>query len=159
MPVAYVNIGSNRGDREAMIGRAVALIADAFPASGLRVSASVESPPWGYESSRPFLNVGVAFSVDISPAELLSRLLGIEKSISPDPHRNPDGSYRDRAIDIDLIAVDSLVIHADFLSLPHPRMHLRPFVLIPMMQLAPEWRHPLLGLTPGQLLENSPQSC
>ena len=158
MPVAYINIGSNRGDREAMIGRAVALIADAFPDAGIRVSPPVESPPWGYESPYPFLNVGAAFSVGISPEELLIRLQSIEKTISPDAHRNPDGSYRDRYIDIDLIAVDDLVVISPALSLPHPRMHLRTFVLIPMMQLAPEWRHPLFGLTPGQLFEKYVQS-
>lgn len=151
MPSAYINIGSNRGDRMALISRAVALIAESFP--DITVSDTVESEPWGFESSSPFLNVGARFSCHLPPEELLEKLLEIEKSISPLSHRNADGSYRDRLIDIDLIAVDDIVVETPRLTLPHPRMHLRPFVLIPMAELAPGWVHPKLHLTARQLLD------
>ena len=68
------------------------------------------------------------------------------------PHRKPDGTYGDREVDIDIIAVDELVFASDTLTLPHPRMHLRSFVLGPLAELAPGWRHPLSGLTAAEIL-------
>ena len=76
----------------------------------------------------------------------------VEKSISSMPHRKPDGTYGDREVDIDIIAVDELVFASDTLTLPHPRMHLRSFVLGPLAELAPGWRHPLSGLTAAEIL-------
>ncbi len=117
-----------------------------------RCSAPFESEPWGYESPNMFLNVGVCVDTEMAPAELLRVLEKVEKEISRAPHRNPDGSYRDRDIDIDLIAVDSTVMATPELTLPHPRMHLRRFVLQPMAELMPQWHHPITGLTPSQML-------
>lgn len=153
MTMAYINIGSNQGDRKAHIDRAVALIS-LLAGSNLRCSDYFESKPWGYDSTSPYLNLGVAFPTTIPPEELLDRLLAIQNSISPESHRDGAGNYIDRIIDIDLIAMDSLVVNTPRLTLPHPRMHLRDFVLIPMSQLAPNWLHPLLHLTPSQLLDN-----
>ncbi|WP_295729438.1 2-amino-4-hydroxy-6-hydroxymethyldihydropteridine diphosphokinase [uncultured Muribaculum sp.] len=159
MPDAcYINIGSNQGDRRANIARAVALIADRLDTTPL-VSDAVESEPWGYSSDAAYLNVGLLVHVDMSPAILLDTLLDIQHAISPAPHRKPDGTYADRIIDIDLIACgqtvadDILTPAGNRLTLPHPRMHLRPFVLIPMLRLSPQWRHPLSGLTPAGMLD------
>ncbi len=69
------------------------------------------------------------------------------------PHRNPDGSYRDREIDIDMIALDGCVVDSPDIIVPHPRMDIREFVLVPMAGLAPGWMHPVSGLTPVQMLE------
>ena len=72
-------------------------------------------------------------------------ILKIEKSISAASHRDENGNYIDRQIDIDLIAVDDIVVDSPTLQLPHPRMHLRDFVLTPMMHLNPHWVHPILN--------------
>lgn len=162
MITAYINIGSNMGDRHALIELAVACI----ERMGMPVcrSAYIESEPWGYESDNLFLNLGLAVDTAMTPGTLLERLLDIEREINPAPHRRSDGSYSDRAIDVDLIACDvmegtgvrSLVIDTPCLTLPHPRMHLRRFVLVPMAELAPMWRHPLLGLTPAEMLARLP---
>ncbi|MCM1517355.1 MAG: 2-amino-4-hydroxy-6-hydroxymethyldihydropteridine diphosphokinase [Pseudoflavonifractor sp.] len=162
MITAYINIGSNMGDRHALIERAVALIERL--SGPVRRSVYIESEPWGYESDNLFLNLGVAVDTPMAPEELLERLLAIEREINPSSHRRPDGSYVDRAIDIDLIACDvmdgtgarSVVTDTPSLTLPHPRMHLRRFVLVPMAELAPAWRHPLLGLTPREMLARLP---
>lgn len=157
MPVIYINIGSNNGDRHALIGQAVAAVNSAFPDADVRCSAPVETEPWGFESEHKFLNLGVAIDAprqETNPASLL-RLLKclqeIEKSIDPSPHRDSNGNYIDRAIDIDLIAVDEIIVRTPELTLPHPRMHLRDFVLIPMKELAPAWTHPELHITAAQL--------
>lgn len=146
----FVNIGSNLGDRRRNLSRAVAAIEREF--GWFELSHVVESAPWGFDSSNPFLNVGMMFLSDLPPEEILRRLQAVEKQLSPDPHRNPDGSYADRAVDIDIIAIDGLVVDTPDLQLPHPRMAKRRFVLEPLAELAPFWRHPLLGKTPGELL-------
>lgn len=159
MPRIYINIGSNKGDRAALIERAVAAVSARIDPAGravIRLSPVVESAPWGYESASPYLNVGMMAEMPgdacPDPHSLLDMLLDAEHSIDPSPHRDAAGRYTDRCIDIDLIAVDDLVIDTAHLTLPHPRMHLRHFVLAPMAHLDSAWRHPLLGLTAGEML-------
>lgn len=152
MATAHINIGSNIGDRLALIGQAVAAVELIFntPAT---CSAPTESEPWGFDSPNGFINIGVNIEVgEMTPEEVLQRLLQAQAQIDSSPHRNADGSYADRLIDIDLIAIDSVVADTPELTLPHPRMHLREFVLRPMTQLLPHWRHPLLNATPAELL-------
>lgn len=142
----FLNLGSNLGCREEMLGRAVALIRGAL--SGRVVcSRMIETQAWGYESDNPFLNVGVAVEPDqaLSPMEVLRIVEGIQRELDPSPHRDESGGYIDRAIDIDIIAIDDVVMDTPELTLPHPRMHLREFVLVPMAELAPDWVHPRLG--------------
>lgn len=160
----HINIGSNKGDRNSAISRAVALLSSSPQLSVVEVSDIISSDPWGFDSPNSFLNVGVEISTSLSPLPLLSLLQDIERSISPDSHRDTDGiSYIDRLIDIDIIAIDRvdvdgistpLVIDHPRLRVPHPLLHLRPFVLTPMIQLRPSWIHPLLHLTPAQMLRD-----
>lgn len=153
MSTAHISIGSNLGDRAALIERAVAAISARFAVTA--VSRPVESEPWGYSSPHPFINVGVNIEIGpgMTPETLLDILLEIQNSIDSSAHRNTDGSYADRAIDIDLICYGSVATPPDaHPALPHPRMHLREFVLIPMIEILPSWRHPLLGLTSARLL-------
>lgn len=153
MSTAHISIGSNLGDRAALIERAVAAIYARFAVTA--VSRPVESEPWGYSSPHPFINVGVNIEIGpgMTPETLLDILLEIQNSIDSSAHRNTDGSYADRAIDIDLICYGSVATPPDaHPALPHPRMHLREFVLIPMIEILPTWRHPLLGLTSARLL-------
>lgn len=127
------------GDRQGYIDEAVRLIGEAFPKAILRLSDVVESEPWGFDSAMPFLNIGIAldYPVDIDHLYLLHTLQHIERQVSPIPHRNADGSYRDRCIDIDIIAIDCLTLDSPELTIPHPRASLRPFVMEPLRQLAP----------------------
>ncbi len=134
MHTVYLNIGSNQGDRRAHIEQAVALIASLSQSPVLR-SAYIESEPWGFESSHRFLNIGIAITTSLEPLELLDRLQAIERRVSPAPHRDADGLYIDRAIDIDIILIDDLHIDTPRLTVPHPRMHLRDFVMKPLQEL------------------------
>lgn len=150
MAIAYINIGSNVGNREALIEQAVAHI-EFLCQDKARKAPLIESEPWGFESANKFLNLGIAITTHLEPQQLLTELLKIEKEISPHSHRDENGNYIDRMIDIDLIAIDEMVIDTPNLQLPHPRMHLRYFVLTPMMHLNPSWVHPVLHKTIAQL--------
>lgn len=143
MATVHINIGSNLGDSRSMLERAVAEIALRWPQGGLRRSSIVESEPWGYDSPHRYLNIGVEIETEEAPPEVLRALQRIERTICDAPHRDAEGGYIDRAVDIDLIYYDDVVMDTPELQLPHPRMHLRPFVLAPLRELAPGWRHPL----------------
>ncbi len=136
----HINIGSNQGDRRALIGQAVALIASEWPGARISCSGPVESEPWGYESPNRFLNLDVMLETDAlcEPHDILRRLLSIERRVGGGaPHRDADGAYCDRPVDIDLIAVDRLCLSTPDLTLPHPRARLRPFVMHPLHELDP----------------------
>lgn len=138
MATAYINLGSNIGDRRYTIERAVTAIEADLGVSARR-SQWVESEPWGFDSPNRFVNLGIAVDTDLEPIELLRRLQAVEKSIDPSSHRDAEGRYIDRVIDIDLIAVDHLVVDTPELTLPHPRMKERPFVMGPLLELCPDW--------------------
>lgn len=151
----FLNLGSNLGDRRMNISRAVAALEKEF--GYFELSHIIESEPWGFESENAFLNLGLMVVSDLPPLEILHRIKKIEQDLGSTSHRNPDGTYSDRIIDIDIIAIDDMVIDTPELKIPHPRMHERRFVLEPMAELAPFWTHPLLNLTPPQLLALLPE--
>ncbi len=104
------------------------------------MSPVIESQPHGFESPHAFLNVGMTVQSELEPMEILHRLQGIEKSISPASHRNADGSYRDRMIDIDIMAIDkeeggTVSMDSPELRLPHPGIEERPFFSEPLAYL------------------------
>lgn len=101
----HINIGSNLGDRENNIRRAVASLRQlAVDVNAVRVSDTIESHPWGYDSPNDYINVGMSFDTALSPHQLLARTRDIEKQISDTSHRDAHGNYIDRLIDIDIIA-------------------------------------------------------
>lgn len=146
----YLNIGSNTGDRRDNLYRAV--VALAAGAGGCAVSPIVESEPWGFESEHRFLNLGVSLDSDLSPQAMLERIHEIERRLGSGAHRDSRGGYIDRLVDIDIVAVDDQVIESPVLQVPHAHLAERDFFLRPMMQLAPDWRHPVTGLTAGEML-------
>ncbi len=150
MAFVLINIGSNLGDRRLNLSRAMRAVGEEF--GPFEISHVVESDPWGFDSTHSFLNLGMMFTSFLEPEEILRRLQAIERSISDTPHRNPDGSYTDRLIDIDIVAIDDLEMNTDTLTLPHPRLSQREFFLRPLAELAPAWRHPATGLTSAEML-------
>lgn len=148
----YLNIGSNIGDRRDNLYRAV--VALAAGTGGCAVSSIVESEPWGFESDNRFMNLGVCLCSDMEPQQMLDRIHEIERRLGSASHRNEQGGYIDRLVDIDIVAIDDLVIDTPTLQVPHPHLPERDFFLRPMMQLAPDWRHPVTGLTAAQMLES-----
>lgn len=123
----YLNIGSNMGNRLMNLSRAVSAIEKEF--GWFELSHHIESEPWGFKSPNKFLNIGMLIISEREPLDVLHTLHRIEKSISPKAHRNPDGSYRDRLIDIDIMAVDDIVMQTPELTVPHPHLQDRPFFM------------------------------
>lgn len=152
MITAHINIGSNLGNRAANISRAVDRI-DQCCGAVESISAPYESAPWGYDSPNQYLNAGINLRTSLSIQQLMQQLKAVEAELAPGQnHRDSRGKYADRTIDLDLIAYGTECLQSDSITVPHPRMHLRDFVLIPMAQVWPCWEHPLLHLTPQQLL-------
>lgn len=149
--IAIVNIGSNLGNRRLNLARAVGAIVNRFGA-GYQVSHIIETPPWGFDSQHAFLNMCMLFDTDLEPESLLAELQAIERSISPDSHRNPDGTYADRVIDIDLLDYDRRIINSPSLCLPHRRIAERRFYLEPLAEIAPGWTHPATGMSATDML-------
>ena len=142
MPVVYVNIGSNLGDKRKLIEKALKGIGEEF--GFYCVSGFVESEPWGFNSAKSFLNIGAAFYSDNHPEAILEKLQFIEKSINPASHRDKEGRYIDREIDIDIMAIDEMIYDSERLHIPHPHLLERDFFLKPLKELAPLWRHPFV---------------
>lgn len=131
--VYYINIGSNLGNRLMNLTRAVSAIEKRF--GWFELSHHMESEPWGFNSKNKFLNIGMAFISELQPLEVLHILQEVEASINPSSHRNADGSYKDRIIDIDIMAVDGVEMSTQELTLPHPHLEERPFFLEPYNEL------------------------
>ena len=157
MSTVHINIGSNLGDRAALIERAVAALCERIDPDGdaeIRLAPVVESDPWGFDSANRFLNLGLMVRTDkeLEPQVILDMLQETEREIDNHSHRDSDGHYIDRAIDIDLIAVDDKIVDSPTLQLPHPFMDKRDFVLRPIAMLDPVWSHPLTGKTAQEMI-------
>lgn len=150
MALIYVNIGSNLGNREYLIQKAIECIADKYGI--ICQSGVIESEPWGFDSSHRFLNIGISFRTDSEPENILKELKHIEKTISDKNHRDENGNYSDRFIDIDIMAIDNLCYFSENLEIPHRHLSKRNFFLLPLRDLAPDWRHPSSGESITEML-------
>lgn len=148
MATVYFSIGSNVGDRNYYLTAAVARLAERVGEISA-LSSLYETAPWGFASEHAFLNAAVAVKTDLTPGRVLSATLQIEKELGR--IRQSDGCYHDRTVDIDLLLYDDRVIRTDRLTLPHPLMHLREFVLEPLAEIAPDAVHPGFGKTVAAL--------
>jgi 2-amino-4-hydroxy-6-hydroxymethyldihydropteridine diphosphokinase len=141
----YLGLGANLGDREANLERAVVALARLG-----RVSRSrwYETEPVGLPGAPSFLNGAVKLETDLVPEALLVETRGIERELGRDPTRR-SGS---RAIDVDILLFGPQVVKRAGLEIPHPRLHLRAFVLVPLVEIAPALVHPVFGQTMAELL-------
>jgi 2-amino-4-hydroxy-6-hydroxymethyldihydropteridine diphosphokinase len=144
----WIALGSNLGDRERILRRAVELLPERG-VTPLAVSHLYETDPEGGTDEPAYLNGVVQAMTDLQPLPLLEKLQEIEVELGrPRTH-----SAGPRTCDLDLLSMDDLVLEGvPELCLPHPRLHRRSFVLVPLCELDVHWRHPLLGRSAGELL-------
>ncbi len=149
---AYIAFGSNLGDREATFDAAVKAIEGLLGVVVARVSDPIETDPAGGPAGQgKYLNAVIEVHTTLTPQDLLAAALRIERDLGRD--RRSEGRWGARTCDLDLLLYDDLVLDTPALTLPHPRLHERLFVLQPLAQLAPDLRHPVLGKTIRELLE------
>ncbi len=150
MSVAYLCLGGNIGDREASIHQALEKI---NRQAGKIISRSgiFETAAWGVTNQQAYLNVCVGIETELSSDKLIKVLLEIEKELGRE--RNLYHTYEPRTIDIDILFYENEIIHRDDLTVPHPRLHLRKFVLIPLSEIAGTYVHPALNKTIFDLLK------
>jgi 2-amino-4-hydroxy-6-hydroxymethyldihydropteridine pyrophosphokinase len=149
MKRVYLGIGTNLGDREKNLEQALDKIAEVIGIIASR-SSVYETEPWGFQSSDKFLNMVIGVDTNLKPSGLLGRLLMIESLLG----RLRDGKqYSSRIIDIDILLYGRQKVDTISLKIPHPRMHQRNFVLIPLCEIAPRIVHPVFGKTMTELLK------
>lgn len=131
----YLSLGSNLGQRDALLRQAICLLEERV---GMveRQSDFIQTEPWGFTSSNLFLNACVLVRTEHSPMECLRLTQQIEREMGRTV-KSKGGRYHDRPIDIDLLMYDDLHIQTAELTLPHPHMHERDFVMIPLRQILP----------------------
>lgn len=149
MNECYLLLGSNLGNRKAIMRVALNDIHKHLGVISLE-SAFYESEPWGFDASEKFLNKVVKVRTAKSPDKVLETILNIEKNLGRIKSR--DQGYESRKIDIDLLFFNDEIINQAHLTVPHPRLHLRKFTLMPLLEIAPELVHPVLMNSIKQLL-------
>lgn len=140
--LVYLSLGTNLGNKEENLRTAMTLIEEQVGTITSQ-SALYASAPWGFDSENTFLNNAISVETSLTPEKLLSTTQRIEHTLGR-THKSVDGQYSDRLIDIDILLYDDVVMHTPSLTLPHPLMHRRLFVLEPLSEIAPTMIHPLL---------------
>lgn len=136
MPRAFVAFGGNVGDARGTIARAITAFCDGDHVALLARSSDYRTPPWGVTEQAPFVNACIAVETRLSPRGLLDRAQEVERSFGRD--RRNETRWGPRTLDIDILAYDDAVLDDPMLILPHPRLFERAFVLVPLVEIAPD---------------------
>jgi 2-amino-4-hydroxy-6-hydroxymethyldihydropteridine diphosphokinase len=142
-------IGGNLGNREKLLKMALESLEEEFV---IKVKSRLyETAPWGGNSAGPYLNQAVLVETDKTPEQVLAIGQAIEEQLD----RKREKHWGDRTMDIDIIYFDDLVMETPLLTIPHPFLHQRRFVLVPVSEIVPSFLHPVMGKSQVELL----QSC
>ena len=145
--VAYLGLGTNLGDREANLGKAFHLLSADPGLRLLRCSRTYETEPWGVADQPAFLNSVAEVATALAPEKLLDACKDVEGRMG----RRPGIRWGPRLIDVDILLYGNHIVQLPHLEIPHPRLHLRAFALVPLAELAATTVHPALGKTIGEL--------
>ena len=146
----FLGLGSNLGERESYLNNAVGLIGTSIGFISEK-SGIYETEPWGFQSENNFLNMVIKVHTELKPGDLLKKIQGIEDKLGR--VRNAK-QYASRTIDIDILFYANRVIEKPELTIPHPLIQDRRFVLVPLCEIAPLMIHPVLSRTFEDLLQN-----
>jgi 2-amino-4-hydroxy-6-hydroxymethyldihydropteridine diphosphokinase len=136
MANAFIALGGNVGDVRTTFDRAISLLCDEAAVRLLARSADYRTPPWGVVDQAPFVNAAIAVTTSLSPHELLARTKLTERTLGRDFAR--ERHWGPRPIDLDILTYDDVELHVPDLTLPHPHMFERAFVLVPLAEIAPD---------------------
>ena len=151
MATIYLGLGTNIGEKKENLTRAIEALSLAL-GNYTALSTFMETEPWGFDSDNAFLNCVVAFDTTITPTMLLDTTESIERELGRTV-KSTGGTYHDRIIDIDSLLYGSEIVETPRLTIPHPLMHKRDFVLEPLAQIAPDAIHPIFGKSIAELAE------
>ena len=146
---AYIGMGSNIGDREANLSRAVAFLGQVNGVEVTAVSSYYNTAPVGYVQQPDFLNAAAEIKTTLSADELLQVCICIEKELG----RERIIRWGPRTIDLDILLYGDQIINEEYLTVPHPRMHERDFVLEPLNEIAPQALHPVYRQTVREMYQ------
>lgn len=150
-------LGSNMGDRALNLRKASELLSEAFGEME-SYSSIYETEPWNMDGDSWFLNQVLLLKTTLSPQGVMAQIKAIEVHMGR--KANPTKvNYESRIIDIDILYMNSIIVNEPDLIVPHPRLHLRKFTLIPLCEIAPDFMHPVFLKTQIQLLEGCADSC
>ncbi len=136
MAEAFIALGGNVGDVRAAFDRAIVLLCDGTAVRLIARSSDYRTPPWGVTDQPAFLNAVIVVATSLSPHQLLQRALDCERALGRD--RAHQRRWGPRPIDIDILAYEEVELHDSELTLPHPRLFERAFVLVPLAEIAPD---------------------
>lgn len=157
MESLYLGLGTNLGERQHLLDAALLLIEKRIGTVAMK-SVPIETEPWGFSSVHSFLNMAVCVHTFLAPEVVLAETQAIERELGRVRPNPSSGKYTDRSIDIDILMYGSCVLQTPDLTIPHPLMAERLFVLQPMARIAPHLVHPLLHLTMQELLQRASSS-
>lgn len=146
----FLGIGGNIGNKQQNFQKVLIRVSIRI-GNILKKSSIYETPPWGFHSENNFWNQVILVKTELTAEQLLPAIHKIENEFGRVRSKN---QYSNREMDIDILFFENEIIENETLIVPHPRIHLRKFVLIPLVEIEPDFKHPLLRLTNLQLLEN-----
>ncbi len=142
MEKVFISLGGNVGNVRNNFDKAITEITKNIGAV-IKQSSLYKTAPWGYKNQNDFLNQLICVQTSLTPQEVLKNLLSIETGMGR--NRDKDNKNAPRTIDLDILFYGDRILTDDHLIIPHPRLHLRNFILIPLMEIAPDLMHPGLG--------------
>jgi len=146
---ALLTLGGNVGNVRSTFDRAVAMLADGTAVRLTARSSDYRTPPWGVTDQPAFVNAVIAVATSLTPHELFARAIAVERALGRD--RRNERRWGPRTVDIDLLAYDDLTLNDADLTLPHPRLFERAFVLVPLAEIAPD--RAIAGIRIGDALK------